>query len=104
MLIFLEAGYNGIVLTADGPYLGKRLNEYRNSFAMPKGMVFPNFGPGFTFDNMEATHNERLDYANGIEWGEAIAFLRKYTKLPIWIKGSRYSPVPFCGDWPADSR
>ncbi len=35
-------GYKAILLTVDGPVLGRRLNEFRNSFALPEGITFPN--------------------------------------------------------------
>lgn len=36
------AGYKALVLTVDAPILGRRLNEYRNSFEPPEGTTFPN--------------------------------------------------------------
>ncbi|KAK0640465.1 Oxidase FUB9 [Lasiodiplodia hormozganensis] len=37
-----DAGYKAVFLTVDCPVLGMRLNEYRNNFAMPDDMTFPN--------------------------------------------------------------
>lgn len=45
------AGYNAIIVTVDAPVLGRRLNEYRNSFEPPEGTSFPNLSsdPSFSF-------------------------------------------------------
>lgn len=40
-------------LTLDGPRLGRRLNEYHNSFGVPKGMEYPNLFPGVDVSNLE---------------------------------------------------
>ncbi|GLI78671.1 hypothetical protein PoHVEF18_006992 [Penicillium ochrochloron] len=37
-----KAGYKALFLSVDVPVLGKRLNEYRNEFRIPKDMVYPN--------------------------------------------------------------
>ena len=36
------AGYKAIFLSVDTPLLGRRLNEYRNSFVLPDDMAWPN--------------------------------------------------------------
>ncbi|RAK88256.1 FMN-dependent dehydrogenase family protein [Aspergillus costaricaensis CBS 115574] len=74
LLTSSESGYKAVMLTVDAPMLGRRLNEYRNSFGIPKGMGYPNLAPG-------------LDMKDGIEWAEAIAWIRSVTKLDIWVKG-----------------
>ncbi|KAJ9130765.1 FMN-dependent dehydrogenase [Pleurostoma richardsiae] len=84
-----KAGFKALFLTIDAPFLGKRLNEYRNSFAMPKGTVYPNLGD-FNCDNLEKS-DERLAYENSMDWGQVAAFMRANTKLPVWIKGI-YTP------------
>lgn len=56
-----DAGYDAIFLTVDCPVLGKRLNEYRNSFTMPKGTTYPNFGSKISFDNLEDS-DDRVGY------------------------------------------
>ncbi|KAM0549221.1 hypothetical protein ACHAPJ_009531 [Fusarium lateritium] len=47
-----KAGFKAVMLTVDAPLLGRRLNEYRNSFGIPKGMGYPNILPGVDFDNL----------------------------------------------------
>jgi len=54
----LEAGFSGIFLTADFPVLGRRLNEYRNSFKLPPGVSFPNLE--FGEDNAAAGDSKLL--------------------------------------------
>ena len=81
-----EAGYNAIFLTVDAAFLGKRLNEYRNSFAMPKGTVYPNLGEDINCDNLDVP-DDRTAYETALDWAETAAFMRKHTKLPVWIKG-----------------
>ncbi|OJZ87843.1 hypothetical protein ASPFODRAFT_32470 [Aspergillus luchuensis CBS 106.47] len=99
-----ESGYKAVMLTVDAPMLGRRLNEYRNSFGIPKGMGYPNLAPGSDMSNLTET-GEGLAYGelrmfeiflqtpndifleDGIEWAEAIAWIRSVTKLEIWVKG-----------------
>lgn len=58
----LEAGYDAIILSVDAPMLGMRLNEYRNSFAMPAGITCPNLEAPDS-DSMEGG-NRSLEYGN----------------------------------------
>ncbi|KAH2910560.1 hypothetical protein V6000_009075 [Aspergillus fumigatus] len=37
-----KAGYKALFLSVDVPVLGKRLNEYRNSYTLPEDMNWPN--------------------------------------------------------------
>jgi (S)-2-hydroxy-acid oxidase len=52
-------------LTLDGPRLGRRLNEYRNSFGLPKGMEYPNLFPGVDLSNL-------VDSGDEMAYGESI--------------------------------
>ena len=61
LLTSSESGYKAVMLTVDAPMLGRRLNEYRNSFGIPKGMGYPNLAPG-------------LDMSNLTEPGEGLAY------------------------------
>jgi (S)-2-hydroxy-acid oxidase len=38
--------------------LGRRLNEFRNAFCMPKGTTYPNIAPGVDMSNLEGGDNE----------------------------------------------
>ncbi len=42
-----------MLLTLDVPYLGRRLNEFRNDFGVPQGMEYPNLFPGVDVTNLE---------------------------------------------------
>ncbi|KAF4339912.1 fmn-dependent dehydrogenase family [Fusarium beomiforme] len=86
------SGYHGIILTADAPTLGIRLNEARNNLGMPSGIQYPNFLPGQDMSNL-ALEDDPLAYDQdcSLTWAETIKLLRSYTKLPIWVKGV-YTP------------
>eukprot|EP00062_Callorhinchus_milii_P019647 gi/632974423/ref/XP_007903670.1/ PREDICTED: hydroxyacid oxidase 1 [Callorhinchus milii] len=88
-----EAGYQGIFLTVDTPYLGKRLADMRNKFKLPSHLRMANFETselafaksdygsasglaGYTADAIDPS----------IKW-EDIDWLRDLTKLPIVLKG-----------------
>lgn len=47
-----EAGYKAVMMTVDATMLGRRLNEYRNSFGIPKGMGYPNICPDADMTNL----------------------------------------------------
>ncbi|CAH0053715.1 unnamed protein product [Clonostachys solani] len=90
-------GYKAIFLTSDVPILGRRLNEYRNSFILPDDMSWPNLlSDGKSELNGSANRGVngeevlgRLshDYDASLDWATAIPWLRKHTKLQIWVKG-----------------
>ncbi|KAK7414253.1 hypothetical protein QQX98_006850 [Neonectria punicea] len=80
------AGFKAMFLTLDGPRLGRRLNEYRNSFGVPKGMEYPNLFPEVDVSNLEDV-GDVMAYDDAIEWGEMVSFFRKHTKMQLWGKG-----------------
>ncbi|CZR59698.1 related to glycolate oxidase [Phialocephala subalpina] len=98
-------GYKAILLTVDGVVLGRRLNEFRNSFTLPEGITFPNIESD-SDPSALAGANDSLDYGlkssfldaklftelmeskdANVDWAEVIPWLKKNTKLPIWVKG-----------------
>ncbi|KAI1144878.1 FMN-dependent dehydrogenase [Nemania diffusa] len=81
-----DAGFKALILTLDAPYLGRRLNEFRNDFSMPKGMEYPNFFPGVDVSNLEVG-GDLMGYDDSIEWPDLMSFFRKHTKLELWGKG-----------------
>ncbi|KIX07433.1 uncharacterized protein Z518_02086 [Rhinocladiella mackenziei CBS 650.93] len=81
-----KAGYKAIILTVDAPMLGRRLNEFRNSFCMPTGTTYPNIAPELDMSNLEGGDND-LAYENGVDWNEAISFLKSQSDLEFWVKG-----------------
>ncbi|OJJ07553.1 hypothetical protein ASPVEDRAFT_202450 [Aspergillus versicolor CBS 583.65] len=80
------AGFKALFVTLDAPYLGRRLNEYRNSFGVPKGMEYPNLFPGVDVSNLE-DGDESMAYDTAMEWPQLLPFFRQHTKMQIWGKG-----------------
>ncbi|KAL2826627.1 FMN-dependent dehydrogenase [Aspergillus cavernicola] len=80
------AGFKALFVTLDVPYLGRRLNEFRNNFGLPKGMEYPNLFPGVDVTNLE-DGDDSMAYDNAMEWPEIIPFFRQHTKMQIWGKG-----------------
>lgn len=88
------AGYQAIVLTVDTPMLGRRWRDTRNAFALPAGMSIANFSglrerlesaAGWERGSSFSTYVHNLFDAS-LTW-EAIEWLRKFTRLPILLKG-----------------
>jgi (S)-2-hydroxy-acid oxidase len=63
---YIDAGFKALFLTVDAPYLGRRLNEFRNDFSMPKGMEFPNLFPGVDVSNLEGSDDNSMEYGMDI--------------------------------------
>ncbi|NXO68948.1 HAOX2 oxidase, partial [Phainopepla nitens] len=72
-------GFQGLVLTADLPYTGKRRNDVRNGFRLPPHMKVKNLEGAFEVCKMSPL--DPLVTWNDIYW------LRSLTHLPIIIKG-----------------
>ncbi|NXT79307.1 HAOX2 oxidase, partial [Zapornia atra] len=73
------AGFQGLVLTADLPYTGKRRDDVRNGFCLPPHMKLKNLEGAF-----EVCKISLLDPS--VTWND-IYWLRSLTHLPIIIKG-----------------
>lgn len=76
-------------LSVDTPVLGRRLNEYRNNFTVPANVEWPNIlssGQDET-SGKDRGEEQPTDYDASLDWETAIPWLRKHTKLQIWIKG-----------------
>ncbi|KAB2581035.1 Peroxisomal (S)-2-hydroxy-acid oxidase GLO4 [Lasiodiplodia theobromae] len=76
------AGYKALFLSVDVPVLGLRLNEFRNKFVLPEDMAYPNI-----LSKGKDDLGGRHDYDATLEWETAIPWLRKHTKMQIWLKG-----------------
>ncbi|NWX15171.1 HAOX2 oxidase, partial [Aegotheles bennettii] len=72
-------GFQGLVLTADVPYTGKRRDDIRNGFRLPPHMKLKNLEGAF-----EVCKTSCLDAS--LTWND-IYWLRSLTHLPIIIKG-----------------
>ncbi|XP_041329890.1 hydroxyacid oxidase 1 isoform X2 [Pyrgilauda ruficollis] len=89
-----RAGYRGIFLTVDTPYLGRRLADVRNRFQLPPHLSLKNFssselafssGKDFGDDSGLAVYvAEAIDAT--VSW-EDVKWLRGLTSLPIVLKG-----------------
>ncbi|KAH8895673.1 (S)-2-hydroxy-acid oxidase [Thozetella sp. PMI_491] len=91
-----KAGYKAIFLSVDTPLLGRRLNEYRNNFTLPEGLEWPNLlsdGKSELSGDEKADggKTDRNDFDPSLDWNYAIPWLRKHTKLQLWLKGV-YNP------------
>ncbi|KAH6880717.1 FMN-dependent dehydrogenase [Thelonectria olida] len=80
------AGFKAMFLTLDGPWLGRRLNEYRNAFGVPKGMEYPNLFPGVDVSNLVDSGDE-MAYDDSMDWAALVSFFRKHTNMQLWGKG-----------------
>ncbi|KAH8650564.1 FMN-dependent dehydrogenase [Tricladium varicosporioides] len=76
-----KAGYNAIMLTVDTACVGRRVSEIRNRPRLPQFLRAISFGsqleegkPGLTIDS-------------SLAWDEIIPWLRRHTKMQIWLKG-----------------
>ncbi|KAH7402923.1 FMN-dependent dehydrogenase [Pyrenochaeta sp. MPI-SDFR-AT-0127] len=84
-----KMGYKALFLSVDVPVLGRRLGEMRSSFILPKNLSFPNIlssGAG-DFGDEETKVNGPTAFDDTLEWEEIIPWLRKHTKMQIWLKG-----------------
>ncbi|NWS58533.1 HAOX1 oxidase, partial [Chunga burmeisteri] len=89
-----RAGYKGIFVTVDTPFLGRRIDDVRNKFQLPPHLRLKNFsssdlafssGKDFGENSALAVYvAEAIDAS--INW-EDIKWLRGLTSLPIVVKG-----------------
>lgn len=82
-----KAGCKALVLTLDCALLGRRLNEYRNEFAVPQNLTLPNLPPGVDVHNSVMGTDPRLNYDNGFTW-DKVKKLIASTTMPVYLKGS----------------
>ncbi|NXS47818.1 HAOX2 oxidase, partial [Balaeniceps rex] len=77
-------GFQGLVLTADLPYTGKRRDDVRNGFRLPPHMKLKNLEGAFEVCKMSPSFHSLIDPS--VTWDD-IYWLRSLTHLPIIIKG-----------------
>ncbi|NXL05635.1 HAOX2 oxidase, partial [Mesembrinibis cayennensis] len=77
-------GFQGLVLTADLPYTGKRRDDVRNGFRLPPHMKVKNLEGAFEVCKTSPSFHSLLDPS--VTWND-IYWLRSLTHLPIIIKG-----------------
>ncbi|VUC29307.1 unnamed protein product [Clonostachys rosea] len=82
------AGCKAIFLTADSPVLGVRFNEVHNDFRTPEGLNLPMLEKTSEMIRSQ-THDDGFTAFNSDShsWEKEIPWLRKHSKMEIWIKG-----------------
>jgi (S)-2-hydroxy-acid oxidase len=75
-----KAGYEAIMLTVDTAYVGRRIAEIRNRPDMPHFLRVISFGS-------QVKDSSQFDMDPSLEWEEIIPWLRRNTKMQIWLKG-----------------
>lgn len=106
------SGYKAIFLSVDTPLLGRRLNEYRNNFCLPDGIEWPNLlsdgKSELSGNEKDGQSSNRHDFGTSLsicilieymteeeivdpslDWDSAIPWLKKHTKLQLWLKGGK---------------
>uniref|UniRef100_A0A8C3TWP8 (S)-2-hydroxy-acid oxidase n=1 Tax=Catharus ustulatus TaxID=91951 RepID=A0A8C3TWP8_CATUS len=82
-------GFQGLVLTADLPYTGKRRDDVRNGFCLPPHMKVKNLEQAFETCDISGTCllASLIDLLDpSVTWND-VYWLRSLTRLPIIIKG-----------------
>uniref|UniRef100_A0A8C2Q4M2 Hydroxyacid oxidase (glycolate oxidase) 1 n=1 Tax=Cyprinus carpio TaxID=7962 RepID=A0A8C2Q4M2_CYPCA len=89
-----EAGYKGIFVTVDTPYLGRRRDDVRNRFKLPSHLRVANFEtPDLAFSSKEGYGKDSglavyvtqaIDAT--VKWDD-ITWLKRMTSLPVVVKG-----------------
>jgi isopentenyl diphosphate isomerase/L-lactate dehydrogenase-like FMN-dependent dehydrogenase len=81
------AGYQGLVLTVDGPRRGNRERDIRNHLGDFLQTHYPAVGNGIASPLMqESSSEEETSMTSSLTW-EILPWLRSLTKLPIILKG-----------------
>lgn len=81
------AGCQALVLTVDVPVPGLRENLIRAGFKTPPELPFPNLmSPGDPRSYWELFQTVIDNFDPGLTWDD-IAWVRRLTDLPIWVKG-----------------
>ncbi|KAL4779258.1 hypothetical protein BJX76DRAFT_361972 [Aspergillus varians] len=71
-----------LFVTIDCPYLGRRLDEFRNQPSLLERLKFSNIFPGIDVANLE-DGDQSMAYDDEMEWSEIIPFFRKHTNQQI---------------------
>ncbi|WP_232627005.1 alpha-hydroxy acid oxidase [Streptomyces alfalfae] len=88
-----DAGARAVVLTVDVPWMGRRLRDVRNRFALPDHVRAAHLAPGPTAAHRPlavaasalAAHTE-ASFSAALTWS-SVAELRAVTRLPLVLKG-----------------
>lgn len=86
------AGYQALFITVDAPVLARRAHERSGKkFELPPHLELPNLRPPEGSDSTGPVRSYWLaerDTSNS--WASVIPWVKKHTKLEIWLKGSKY--------------
>ncbi|MGW1144408.1 alpha-hydroxy acid oxidase [Streptomyces sp. NPDC002454] len=86
-----DAGCEALVLTVDVPWMGRRLRDVRNRFALPEGVRAVHLAEGADAHERSAgrsavaVHTGRA-FSPSVTWS-TLAELRRGTRLPLVLKG-----------------
>ncbi|WP_407562699.1 alpha-hydroxy acid oxidase [Streptomyces sp. 184] len=87
-----DAGCAAVMLTVDVPWMGRRLRDVRNGFALPQGVRAANFAAADSTAHRRrggasavATHTAEA-FSPAVTW-DSVAALRAHTRLPLVLKG-----------------
>ena len=91
------AGYRGLVVTVDAPYLGYKWRDVTNDFSVPSRYVVANFPPGplrsmrkrpIGVGAASVTQKEKavMGRSSAFSWRDLRALVAS-TRLPVWVKG-----------------
>ncbi|MFI0980555.1 alpha-hydroxy acid oxidase [Streptomyces sp. NPDC021093] len=88
-----DAGCSAVMLTVDVPWMGRRLRDQRNGFALPDDVVAAHFPVGAESAAHRAASGESAvarhtasAFAPSLSWAD-LAELRRRTGLPLLVKG-----------------
>ncbi|WP_414939943.1 alpha-hydroxy acid oxidase [Amycolatopsis sp. cmx-11-51] len=85
-----DAGCEAIVFTVDVPWMGRRLRDMRNGFALPEWVTAANFDAGAAAHRRTRGHSAVADHTArefaSATW-ESVEAVRAHTDLPVVLKG-----------------
>ncbi|MCS7477845.1 alpha-hydroxy acid oxidase [Umezawaea endophytica] len=85
-----DAGCEAIVFTVDVPWMGRRLRDMRNGFALPESVTAANFDAGTAAhrraEGVSAVADHTAREFAPATW-ESVAAVREHTDLPVVLKG-----------------
>ena len=91
-----RAGYRGLIVTIDAPYLGYKERDVRNEFSTPSRFVVANFdGPlrhmrkrpiGVGAAAVSESEKAVIGRSSAFSWHDLRALVRR-SPLPVWVKG-----------------
>jgi 4-hydroxymandelate oxidase len=81
-----DAGCEALVLTVDTPWLGRRLRDIRNRFALPAQVRTADIILTTALDQRRPATPNGQELSPALTW-RALARIREHTRLPLVVKG-----------------